>query len=78
IQLMMTLIADAFNKQLLRLAERELGEPPCDYCWFAAGSQARQEMHYLSDQDNGIILAREVTKEEEGWFRQLAEYVCYG
>ncbi|MEQ4624424.1 MULTISPECIES: DUF294 nucleotidyltransferase-like domain-containing protein [Providencia] len=78
IQLMMTLIADAFNKQLLKLAERELGEPPCDYCWFAAGSQARQEMHYLSDQDNGIILARDITKEEEGWFRQLAEYVCYG
>lgn len=78
IQQMMTLIADAFNKRLLQLAERELGSPPMEYAWFAAGSQARQEMHLNSDQDNGIILAREANHEEQAYFQKLAQFVCHG
>lgn len=77
IQQMMTLIADAFNKRLLQLAERELGAPPCDYAWMVAGSQARQEMHPLSDQDNAIITGQPVSGEEKEYFRRLAEWVCY-
>ncbi|SFK12472.1 DUF294 nucleotidyltransferase-like domain-containing protein, partial [Xenorhabdus mauleonii] len=78
IQLMMSMIADAFTKRLLQLAEKQLGAPPCGYCWFVAGSQARQEMHYLSDQDSGVILERDVNEQEINWFRQLSDFVCYG
>ncbi|MGY5581924.1 DUF294 nucleotidyltransferase-like domain-containing protein [Vibrio cincinnatiensis] len=78
IQQMMTLIADAFNKRLLQLAEREFGPPPMEYAWFAAGSQARQEMHLNSDQDNGIILAREANQNERAYFHKLAQFVCHG
>ncbi|MGC9421986.1 DUF294 nucleotidyltransferase-like domain-containing protein [Vibrio sp.] len=78
IQQMMTQIADAFNKRLLQLAEREFGTAPMDYAWFVAGSQARQEMHLNSDQDNGIILAREANDEEQLYFQKLTQFVCHG
>lgn len=78
IQQMMTIIADAFNKRLLQLAERSLGPPPCDYTWIVAGSQARNEVHVLSDQDNGIILECEPNDAQKDYFRRLTEYVCYG
>ncbi|MGE6292613.1 DUF294 nucleotidyltransferase-like domain-containing protein [Aeromonas media] len=75
---MMTLIADAFTRRLLQLAERELGAPPCNYAWLVAGSQARGEMHPFSDQDNALVLAREVEVQERDYFRRLGEWVCYG
>ncbi|RWX56264.1 DUF294 nucleotidyltransferase-like domain-containing protein [Photobacterium chitinilyticum] len=78
IQQMMSLIADAFNKRLLLLAERKFGPPPCDYAWIVAGSQARNEVHYLSDQDNGLILACEPDERQKDYFRRLTEYVCSG
>lgn len=75
---MMTLIADAFNKRLLQLAEKRLGPPPCAYAWMAVGSQARQEIHPHSDQDNALILERALNEEESVYFHQLADSVCYG
>jgi len=78
IQHMMTLIADSFNKRLLQLAERELGRAPMKYAWMAAGSQARKEVHNLSDQDNGLVLERDPTNSELLYFKQLAEFVCHG
>jgi CBS domain-containing protein len=78
IQQMMTLIADAFNKRLLQLAELDLGAPPIEYAWFTAGSQARNEMHLVSDQDNGIILAETPNPEARRYFQQLADFVCQG
>ncbi|AKJ40856.1 DUF294 nucleotidyltransferase-like domain-containing protein [Pragia fontium] len=78
LQQMMTLIADAFNKRLLQLAERQFGPAPCAYAWFVAGSQARHEIHLNSDQDNALILERTPQAEEISYFRQLADYVCYG
>ncbi|MGR2769152.1 DUF294 nucleotidyltransferase-like domain-containing protein [Photobacterium ganghwense] len=78
VQQLMTLVADAFNKRLLQLAERELGPAPIPYAWFVAGSQARNEIHNLSDQDNGLILARQPDSEEKEYFRRLTEFVCYG
>jgi CBS domain-containing protein len=78
IQHMMTLIADAFNKRLLQLAEEELGPPPMKYVWFVAGSQGRFETHNLSDQDNGIILQRKASKQENEYFEKLSEFVCHG
>lgn len=76
IQQMMTIIADAFNKRLLQLAERTLGPPPCDYAWIVAGSQARNEVHFLSDQDNGIILECELNDVQNEYFHRLTKYVC--
>lgn len=78
VQQLMTLIADAFNKRLLQLAERQLGPAPMPYAWFVAGSQARNEIHNLSDQDNGLILARQPDAQETEYFRRLSEFVCYG
>ena len=78
VQLMMTLIADAFTRRLLQLAEKKLGPPPCRYAWIAAGSQARNEIHNLSDQDNGLILAEEVDEQGQEYFTKLADYVCSG
>lgn len=78
IQQMLTLVADAVNKRLLQLAEREFGPAPMRYAWFVAGSQARNEIHLLSDQDNGLILEREPEDKESEYFRRLAEFVCYG
>jgi len=74
----MTLIADAFSQKLLLLAEEKLGNPPCSYVWNVLGSQARYEMHLLSDQDNAIIVERELTKQEEGYFSELSEFVVNG
>ncbi|MFC0323422.1 DUF294 nucleotidyltransferase-like domain-containing protein [Gallibacterium melopsittaci] len=78
IQQMLTLIADAFTKRLLQLAEREFGPAPMPYAWFAIGSQARQEMHLNSDQDSGLILARQPTSEEQDYFQRLSNFVCSG
>lgn len=78
VQQMMTIIADAFNKRLLQLAEQTLGPPPCDFAWIVAGSQARNDVHFLSDQDNGIIVACEPSDVEKDYFRRMTEYVCYG
>lgn len=78
LQAMTTQIADAFTRRLLQLGERELGEPPCPYAWLVAGSQARQEMHLLSDQDNALVLARAVGGKEQEYFHRLGEFVCNG
>lgn len=78
VQQLMALVADAFNKRLLQLGEQALGAAPMPYAWFVAGSQARNEIHGFSDQDNGLILAREPEPEEKDYFRRLAEFVCYG
>lgn len=74
----MTLIADAFNRKLLMMAEHQFGAPPCPYVWIVAGSQARYEMHLLSDQDNAIITERELHEDERHYFSQLAQFVNDG
>lgn len=74
----MTLIADAFNRKLLMMAEHQFGEPPCAYAWVVSGSQARYEMHLLSDQDNFIITERSLNETEQAYFAQLAEFVNQG
>lgn len=74
----MTLIADAFNRKLLMMAEHCLGPAPCAYAWVVAGSQARYEMHLLSDQDNALIVARELNADERHYFARLARFVNDG
>ena len=38
-------------RRLLRLAEKELGPPPCPYAWLVFGSEGRMEQALLTDQD---------------------------
>jgi CBS domain-containing protein len=71
-------ITDACTRRLIDLAEARLGEPPMRYAWLAFGSQARQEQGLVSDQDNGLLLARAPNQAEAQWFQALAEQVCDG
>ena len=68
---------DALTRRLVRLAEAELGEPPCDYAWLALGSEGRMEQVLLSDQDNALAFA-EASEEARRYFDALAERVVGG
>ncbi|EKP0308895.1 CBS domain-containing protein [Aeromonas veronii] len=72
----MALIMDAYCHRLLQMGEARLGPPPCDYVWLAAGSQARNEVHMLSDQDSAIVMADQATEHDRHYFRHLAMFVC--
>lgn len=78
IGLVMAMIMDAYTRRLLQLGERLLGPAPCDFVWMAAGSQARNEVHMLSDQDNALILADNANDIDRSYFHHLAMYVCNG
>jgi CBS domain-containing protein len=74
-----TAIADALTRRLLRLAEHALGPAPVDYVWVAAGSQGRNEQTAKSDQDNCLLLDDAYRPERHGaYFEALARYVCDG
>lgn len=74
----MAMIMDAYNRRLVVMAEAYLGAAPCDYCWIVAGSHARNEVHMLSDQDHGLILADNATEADKVYFHHLAMYVSKG
>jgi len=72
-------ITDALTARLLQLAEAELGPPPLDYAWVAAGSQGRNEQTAKSDQDNCMVLADAYDEAVHGdYFRELSRRVCDG
>jgi len=74
-----TAMTDAFTKQLIQLAEAQLGPAPIDYVWVAAGSQARNEQTAKTDQDNGLILDDRFDEAEHGaYFRAFSRFVCDG
>ena len=75
---MVTHITDAFTVRLIELAEKKLGPPPMAYAWVVFGSQAREEQTAKTDQDNGLILARETQEDEAKYFSELTEMVCDG
>ncbi|SFT91079.1 CBS domain-containing protein [Pseudovibrio denitrificans] len=76
---LITDIADAATRRLLSLAEKRFGPPPVPYLWLACGSQGRREQTGVSDQDNCLILHDSVTEtDREGYFAELAQYVCDG
>ena len=75
----MTAITDALTSRLLQLGEAMYGPPPVDYCWVAAGSQARSEQAAKSDQDNCMILDDGYDEAAHGvYFAALARFVCDG
>ncbi|WP_057462083.1 DUF294 nucleotidyltransferase-like domain-containing protein [Pseudovibrio sp. POLY-S9] len=72
-------IADAATRRLLKLAEEKFGPPPVPYLWLACGSQGRREQTGVSDQDNCLFLDDHVTDEQRlGYFADLAKFVCDG
>ena len=74
-----TTITDAITTRLLQLGEAQLGPPPVDYVWVAAGSQARSEQTAKSDQDNCMVLDDAYREGEHGaYFKALAAFVCNG
>lgn len=72
------MIYDAFTCQLIKLAEKAVGLPPCNYAWLAAGSHARGEVHLGSDQDNALILDDSAKESDRVYFRYFAMYICKG
>ncbi len=75
---MVTHITDAFTVRLIQLAEKTLGPPPMAYAWVVFGSQAREEQTAKTDQDNGMILERDASEEEDRYFSRFAGMVCDG
>ena len=77
IQRVLSHIADEFCSRIAELGEQKFGKAPCHYAFVAAGSLARNEVQFLSDQDNAIITERELaTDEERAYFKTLAEFIC--
>jgi CBS domain-containing protein len=75
---LITDIADAATRRLLRLAEDSLGAPPVPYLWLACGSQGRQEQTGVSDQDNCLFLSDDARPEHDDYFAALAKFVSDG
>lgn len=50
---------DALVRRLCRLAEDDLGPPPCPYAWLVFGSEGRMEQALLTDQDNALAYAED-------------------
>ncbi len=73
-----TTITDTITRQLIRIGESGLGDPPCDYAWVAMGSQGRSEQSARSDQDNALLLADTATKADDEYFKALAKVVNDG
>jgi CBS domain-containing protein len=75
---LVTDIADAATRRLLRLAEERLGPAPVPYLWLACGSQGRQEQTGASDQDNCLFLSDDARPEHDAYFAALAKFVSDG
>jgi CBS domain-containing protein len=75
---MVTHITDAFTIRLIQLAEQKLGPSPMAFAWVVFGSQAREEQTARTDQDNGLILERKATQDEDQYFSKLSTLVCDG
>ena len=73
-----TTIGDAIERQLITLAEAELGPPPTAYCWVTLGSRARFEQALGADQDHALILSDEASEADEAYFAALANFVSQG
>ncbi len=73
-----TMITDTITRQLLQIAETELGTPPVDYAWVAMGSQGRFEQSAKSDQDNALVLDDAWKPDDDAYFAAMAKIVNDG
>lgn len=69
-----TSIADAINKRVIEMAIAEAGAPPCQFAFFAMGSEGRGEQTLKTDQDNAIIFA-EQSDDNKRYFLNLSEKI---
>ncbi|RKF14244.1 CBS domain-containing protein [Alginatibacterium sediminis] len=74
----MSMIMDAYTRRMIQFGIEQVGEPPCEFAWIVAGSQARNEVHIHSDQDNAIVYADSGTDQDRIYFLRLATVVCKG
>ncbi len=58
-------ITDAINRRIIELAIEKEGNPPCEFCFIAMGSQGRREQTLVTDQDNGIIISDSCSGDDE-------------
>jgi CBS domain-containing protein len=65
---------DALVDRIVRLAEADLGAPPCPWAWLALGSEGRMEQTLLTDQDNALVWQGD-GDEIRAWFAGFAERV---
>ena len=75
---MLSALTDAVTRRLLQLAEQRFGPAPMPWAWICFGSQARNEQGPHTDQDNGLILAREPNEPEADYFESVSQFVCHG
>lgn len=75
---LITDVADAVTRRLIRFAEVALGPSPVPYVWLACGSQGRQEQTGVSDQDNCLFLDDSFVESQRSWFEALARFVSDG
>jgi len=73
-----TMITDTVTRQLLHIAETQLGPPPCTYAWVALGSQGRSEQSAKSDQDNALVLSNKASAADDEYFAAMAKIVNDG
>jgi CBS domain-containing protein len=73
-----TMITDTVTRQLLHIAETQLGPPPCTYAWIALGSQGRSEQSAKSDQDNALVLSNKASAADDEYFAAMAKIVNDG
>ena len=69
-------INDHVVHKLMKIAEEQVGPPPCPYCWITLGSEGRREQTFKTDQDNGLIYADLPDEQQPAayeYFRTLAK-----
>lgn len=71
-------IADAVTRRLLKVAEAKIGPPPVPYAWLAFGRHGRRELSGIGEQANALLLDDRVTAADLGYFDRLAGQVCEG
>lgn len=71
----LTQTADLITEKLYQLFVAQQGQAPCDFAWISYGSQARGELLPSSDQDNGLLLERTVTEQENHYFQEMANFI---
>lgn len=71
----LTSVFDAITRKAIALTLAQLGPAPCLFSWVCFGSQARGDMLPGADQDNALILERELPAAGSKYFQQLAQQV---
>ncbi len=74
----LTSVTGALTRQLIDLAQQQLGPEPIPFVWLAFGSQGRQDQSAKSDQDNGLLLSNDYQPEHAPYFAALAKIVNDG